>query len=1115
MAGDEIADRLARLERRLEWLQTELAEVRALVAADGATAPAPAPVAAPPPPPPVPPPPPPSEGLAAARDLAGRRLYSEAIDAGFAVLRKAEQDRDPALLAAVCAFAEEVVAVARGNDRFRAEQLRLRVVQQQRAQRTPALVSASPPAAPPPRTAEPSGAEPSGPNAIDRAIEWARSELTGPRAFAVAGGAVLVLGVIFFFVLAANRGWVGPAARVTLGAVASGLAVGAGVVVRLRYGRVAAAFGAVGAGIAGAYATLAAATVIYSYLPDWAALVAAAVIAAVGAALAVAWSSEILAGLALVGAAAAPALIALDDHPSWPGTAFALLVLAATIAVAAPRRWLWLLGVVAVIAGAQAAWLALWVADDSVGAVVVGCTAGLVLLGAAVAWQAYGGDALDAATTTFALSGAGLAFLCPSVVITDDVHLGLVLLALAIVYAAAALALGRRWRDLGWTIGAAALLLGGVAVAFLVSGRSLTIVWAIEAVVLAGLGWRLRALRFEAAGLGYLSAGIAHSLAIEIGPNRPSGAIDVPHGSAAGLFVLAAAAIAVGVLQPVEPALQPSSGVAAALDPFWNGLARARVDVRAALAVVAAILLGGGLAAVLSGRWLTLAVSALAAALGCAAFALGERRLQPFALGFLAFAVVHALAVEVPPRTLVPGTDTNVTAPVPSLVAIALASLVLAVLAVFSDRGIAWLGTVEGPELALDVLRREDGDVRAGLTVAAATAACWAAGLLAVDASYDVGLVVMTALWAVLGTGVVYLAARARSEPFQALGFVFVLLALVKSLAFDWKQLGDGGAAASLLVVASALLVSGFASRWVNREDPSPVEVVALCAGAGAAIAATVGLGRLFGYDSRWLGVAVLGVVAAEAAAGTAPYLRRRRGGAERWLRILANGYWAIALAALLFAERELAQGVGGTFALWGATAGVLALAWKPVAEDRAWMAGLVVGFASAFGTVAVVTFPSHLVHASPHPARGLWVLAVVVAAAWAIALTTPAVAAAYGRWILGVAAALTLYGLSLGVLEVAERVSGASVKTDFQRGHTALSALWGIGALALYVVGLARDIRDLRVVGLTLLGLALVKLFLYDLSSLSSITRALSFLAVGAILLAAGFFAERLVRTD
>ena len=52
---------------------------------------------------------------------------------------------------------------------------------------------------------------------------------------------------------------------------------------------------------------------------------------------------------------------------------------------------------------------------------------------------------------------------------------------------------------------------------------------------------------------------------------------------------------------------------------------------------------------------------------------------------------------------------------------------------------------------------------------------------------------------------------------------------------------------------------------------------------------------------------------------------------------------------------------------------------------------------------------------------------------------------------------------------------------------------------------------RDLRIGGLALFGVSLAKLFLYDLANLSSIARALSFLAVGALLLVGGFFYQRL----
>src|SRR5262249_53766119 len=109
------------------------------------------------------------------------------------------------------------------------------------------------------------------------------------------------------------------------------------------------------------------------------------------------------------------------------------------------------------------------------------------------------------------------------------------------------------------------------------------------------------------------------------------------------------------------------------------------------------------------------------------------------------------------------------------------------------------------------------------------------------------------------------------------------------------------------------------------------------------------------------------------------------------------------------------------------------------------------------------------------------------------------------------VAGAIALYALSLGILDVAERVSSASVKTDFERGHTAVSALWALVGLALLVAGLLRGSTVIRYCGVGLFGLSLAKIFLYDLSSLSSVARAFSFILVGGLLLAGGFFLQRL----
>jgi uncharacterized membrane protein len=68
-----------------------------------------------------------------------------------------------------------------------------------------------------------------------------------------------------------------------------------------------------------------------------------------------------------------------------------------------------------------------------------------------------------------------------------------------------------------------------------------------------------------------------------------------------------------------------------------------------------------------------------------------------------------------------------------------------------------------------------------------------------------------------------------------------------------------------------------------------------------------------------------------------------------------------------------------------------------------------------------------------------------------------------------------------------------------------------GLISLGLLYFGLTRRSRALRLAGFGLFGVTLAKLFLYDLAFLSSLTRALSFIAVGGVLLFAGFFYQRI----
>ena len=106
------------------------------------------------------------------------------------------------------------------------------------------------------------------------------SRLLGARTLAFTGGLVSLLGIVFFFALAVQRGWIGPVARVSLGALASAAMLGAGWWLRRRFGETLASTAAAGVGVAGAYATLLAAAARYELIAEPVALVLAAGIAA-------------------------------------------------------------------------------------------------------------------------------------------------------------------------------------------------------------------------------------------------------------------------------------------------------------------------------------------------------------------------------------------------------------------------------------------------------------------------------------------------------------------------------------------------------------------------------------------------------------------------------------------------------------------------------------------------------------------------------------------------------------------------------------------------------------------------------------------------------------------
>ena len=906
----------------------------------------------------------------------------------------------------------------------------------------------------------------------------------GARGFAIAGGAVMAFGIGLFFVLATNRGWIDERARVALGASASGLVFAAGILLRARFGQYWAALAAVGAGIAGAYATLAAAAARYDLVPDALALPLAGLIAAGATVVAVRWRSQTIAALGLLGAALAPALQSLDTDLTWESAAFAVIVLLATGAVAVPCRWRELLIAMSVVVGLEVEWLLASVETVDTGSVVVASAFALAILGIAIGLQVMSGRKdVEPLALAYGLASFAVVLLASVQLFEDQTDRGIALLAAAAIWALAFAALQwRRLPDLALALGASALALAAVGTADLLVGGTLTVVWAAEAVALAFVSWRLRDARVRAMAIGYTALAALHAVATDAGLDLLFDD-DADHlGAVLPLASVAAAAAACGLLTPASYAVRTEDGLLAFLKELRLGLERHARGIAEALCFAGA-------------AFATLACS--------------------FALVSVSFEKGHMAGTTL--------------AAVAGALALAFAAIRRSPNLVVASY--AWLGIVLLEPFAFDVAGGYDGGSKSfwgGLSIVAASA-----GLL--GGGYAHRLIDPVRAYADAIHGVVAGVAAASAAfalPFfldteRAGGVGLLGLALVYGVlaAAIFPRQGFRDASTTLWAIGLVALVA--AEGLLVTDDVLRTVVIA---GTGLAVGS---LYRLLGESRFWLAGGVVVVlttlaslvvqvqpwleegelalrlsfasgVCALAAFGLAALVWR-----EASARDLSTVLWSTGVLALLATERVLMDDLRWTAFVIVLTGAVLAALARPLSETRLWLAGLVV---SGIATAAVVfgaTPPSRLFEASESPGAGLWILAACIAALAVIAFTAED---ARARAVLGaVAGGLAVYAASLGILEIAERVSSNSVETDFERGHTAVSALWALTGLGLLIVGLLRGSAPVRYAGLALFGLSLAKIFLYDLAELSSIARAFSFIFVGGLLLVGGFFLQRL----
>jgi uncharacterized membrane protein len=821
-------------------------------------------------------------------------------------------------------------------------------------------------AAPPPKPAY-VPAPPRAPSFWSREVMMPRLEaadLLGARGLALAGGIVTLLGVVFFFALAASNGWIGPVERVVLGAAASAIVFAAGVYAHARYGRLYAAVAAAGTGIAGGYATLLFAAARYDLVAPLAALALAAGIAAIAVALSLQWSSEIVAAFGLIGAMCVPAVALLDESATATGTGFVALVFLGSAIVGAYRRWDVLLLAAGVVSVPQFATLVLQEGEPAPARVlVVAAVFGLLYLGTGIARQLRsGGQQLDAIASLYAGGNVALTLLS-SFVLLDGNARGIGVAAAAVVYGAVAAWAWRRERDLSALASAAGSALAAVALAQFFDGPALVVAWAAETAVLAWLGRRIADTRYQLLGLAYLCLALAYTLVREAQPDL--------------LFTRFGDHIA-GV--PALLAVAAGAAVYALLARSWpppRGLDTAPKFLRELIE---------------------------------------DMHVQSRTLSLGAFGLAVLLAID---------------------------AASLSLLELFD-----WMN---------------------------------------VEPAFDWGHVAVLGLWSLVALALLAIGVR-RSRPIEIAGLGVLGVAICSFVLFTVPELDHVSGWSALVLAgacASAALLHGLLA-W------RPVPVVSAAAVAFSALLSNFASFQLLSDNRHGYGLLV--AAAAHALVAAAVWRRREP----------ATWFWVAATALALGGSWLLLDGSWLVLAL---TLGAIAAAalGRFLREPRLWLASAALAVIAAVYALEKLAQPGDLVHASSAPAEGVPALLLVGGALAALFVLVRRFEAAddVDRWIddsvealreglLWTLGCLGLYAASLSILGIAEALSSAGETTEFQRGHTAVSAFWGAVAFTALIIGLRRSLRVLRLTGLGLFVLALGKLFLYDLSTLNSVTRAL-----------------------
>src|SRR5438552_1630356 len=421
------------------------------------------------------------------------------------------------------------------------------------------------PAQPPVPPMHPPAAPPAPPRATVPVQEVNLEELFGGRVLAWLGGSAVVLGAVFFLVMAVSRGWIDEPTRVVLAFLGSTVLLGVALWLHERKGQTQASLALAAASIASLYASLVVGTVVYGLIPNAAGFAVAGLVGAVAAAIAVRWSSQVVGGIGILGALLAPVLVAAGT--SSASLAFMAVALVAAVAVLVWQEWPWLAFGSFVVGVPQ---LLDWLDGER-------HHLGPALAVLALFWALYVVAALahEVRVPTPALRVSSALLLFADVVLVAGAGWGLLhgagrtaeatVWVLGVAAAHLVLGLATFRGRISPQVGALLLALGtaisAIGFALALSGPALVVGWAVHAVLLAWLAGRTQDERATLGAIAFLTLALGHVLVFEAPPDALAHGLDDPAKGLVGIAVVAVAAalssrLVIGRLAPWREVLE-------------------------------------------------------------------------------------------------------------------------------------------------------------------------------------------------------------------------------------------------------------------------------------------------------------------------------------------------------------------------------------------------------------------------------------------------------------------------------------------------------------------------------------------------------------------------------